>query len=86
MAGHCDSKNCLKVPFPSDNLVFSSYKVCWHGQLCFEWDFREAVPVCETVITTKAEVSSMVKVNGPGLHARQMGLEPQQSSKKPTYK
>ena len=27
----------------------------------------------------------MCKVNDPALHARQMGLEPQQSSEKPTY-
>ena len=51
MAGHCDSKNHLKVSFPSDNLVFSSSGVLFWAVSCdLVGRVREAVPVSETAI------------------------------------
>ena len=51
MAGHCDSKNCLNVPFPSDNLVFSSSGVLFQAvSYNLVGKVREAVPVSETAI------------------------------------
>ena len=56
------------------------------GSLCFKWDFREAVSVCETVIATKVEGCMCTKYNGPGPTCQSDGSEPQQSSEKCTYK
>ena len=52
MSGHCDSKNCLKVPFPSDDLVINSSSgvLFWAVGCDLVGKVREAVPVSETAI------------------------------------
>ena len=63
MAGHFDSKNCLKVPFLNDNLVFSSSGVLFQAVNCdLVGMFREAVPVSETaIIPLVKQVSRQIK-------------------------
>ena len=51
MASHCDLKNHLKVPFPSDNLVFSLSGVLFQAGSCdLVGMLREVVPVSKTAI------------------------------------
>ena len=51
MAGHYDLKKCLKVPFPSDDLVFSSSGVLFQAVGCdLVGKVGEAVPVSGTAI------------------------------------
>ena len=51
MAGHYDLINHIKVPFPNDNLVFSSSGVLFQAVSCdLVGKAKEAVHVSETAI------------------------------------
>ena len=73
MTGHYDSKNCLKVPLPSDDLVFSSSGVLFWAVSCdLVGMVREDVPVSETaIVTLQIQVSRQIIGEPTVYHSRQ---------------